>query len=128
MLKINNIEYENIEKFIDFNSFEAVVDGIKRKDKALYITLKTDSFKLSIESAFDYEWIIDIKLNEEKDISKYIIGLSYEDKNGWMYLTNKCNCIINRIGEDTYKFCLNGNFEECNEIFNIEYDDTFKIK
>lgn len=55
MLKINNIEYENIEKFIDFNSFEAVVDGIKRKDKALYITLKTDSLKLSIESAFDYE-------------------------------------------------------------------------
>ena len=31
MLKINNIEYENIEKFIDFDPFDAVIDGIKRR-------------------------------------------------------------------------------------------------
>lgn len=128
MLKINNVEYEKIEKFIDFDSFEAVVDGRKRKGKALYITLKSSIFKLGIETLFDYEWIIELKLNEEKDISKYIIGISYEDENGWMYLSDKCNCVINRIHKDSFGFNLIGNFEECGEVLNIEYDDILKIE
>lgn len=127
MLKINDIEYKNIEKFIDFDPFEATVDGNKRKGKALYITLKTNDFKLSIETVYDLEWIKNLKINDKKDVSKYIIGLPYEDKNGWMYLSDKCNGTIIRINDNSFKFYLNGYFGECDEEFNIEYDDIFEI-
>ena len=127
MLKINDIEYKNIEKFIDFDPFEATVDGNKKKGKALYITLKTNDFKLSIETVYDLEWIKDLKINDKKDVSKYIIGLPYEDKNGWMYLSDKCNSTIIRINDYSFKFYSNGCFEECDEEFNIEYDDILEI-
>ena len=127
MLKINDIEYKNIEKFINFDPFEATVDGNKRKGTALYLTLKTNDFKLSIETVYDLEWIKDLKINDKKDVSKCIIGLPYEDKNGWMYLSDKCNSTIIRINDNSFKFYLNGCFEECDEEFNIEYDDIFEI-
>ena len=127
MLKINDIEYKNIEKFIDFYPFEVTVDGKKRKGNALYITLKTNDFKLSIETVYDLEWIKGLKVDDKKDISKYIIGLPYEDKKGWIYLSDKCNSIINRISDNSFKLSLNGCFEECNEVFYIEYDDIFGI-
>lgn len=127
MLKINDVEYKNIEKFIDFNHFEGTVDGKKRKGKVLYLTLKTNDFKLSIETVYDIEWIKELKINDKKDISKYIIGLPYEDRTGWMYLSDKCNCIINRTNDNSFEFSLNGYFEECDEEFNIEYDDIFEF-
>ena len=133
MLKINNIEYKIIEKFIDFDPYEAIVDGIKRKGKALYITLMTDDFKLCIETVYDLEWLKELKASDKKDISKYIIGLPYEDKNGWIYLSDKCNCTINRINNNnnTFKFDFNGTFsdidEDYDETFNIEYCDVIEI-
>ena len=66
--------------------------------------------------------------NESKDISKYILGLPYEDINGWMYLTNECHCTIQKISSKVYNIKLTGNFEECNEILNIEFDHIFEIK
>ena len=89
--------------------------------------MKTSDFQLSIETVYDLEWIKGLKVNDKKDVSKYIIGLPYEDKKGWIYLSDKCNCIIIRINDNTFKFYLNGCFEECDEKFNIEYNDIFEI-
>lgn len=127
MLKINDVEYKNIERFIDFNPYEGKVDGKKRKGKALHITCKTNNFKLSIETLYDLEWIKELKIQDEKDISKYISGLSYEDENDWYYLTNKCHCTLCRINTNSFRICLDGLFEDWGRVFNIKYDDIFKI-
>lgn len=127
MLKINDIEYKSIKKAIKFLPFEAIVDGDERKGKALNITLETNNFKLSIETVYDLQWINELKVNARNDISKYIIGLPYEDKKGWIYFSDKCKCTINRINNNTFDFSLSGNFEECDEVLNIEYDDIFEI-
>lgn len=56
MVIINNIEYKEFDKFVDFDPFEGIVDGKNRKGKVLYITLKGNNFKLSIETVYDIDW------------------------------------------------------------------------
>lgn len=128
MLIINNNEFKIIKKYIDFDSFEGVVDGKKRKGKVLYITLKSNEFCLSIETVYDIEWIKGLKTHDKKNISKYIVGIPYKDKNGWMYLTNECNCTICRIDNNHFEINLDGNFEECNEQLDIKYCDILEIE
>lgn len=128
MLIINNKEYKSYdEKFIDFDPFEGIVNGKRKKCNVLYITLKENNFKLSIETTYDIEWIKELKIQDEKDISKYVIGLPYEDEKGWIYLSDKCNCTLCRINNDSFKINFDGLFEECNQQYSIKYMDTFKI-
>ncbi len=127
MLIINNNNYKQVDKLIYFNAFEGKVDGKPQKGKALFLNIKTSKLKLCIETTYDIEYLKKLKISEENNISKYIIGISYEDENGWMYLTNKCNCTICKFDEVSYKIQLDGHFEECNEKLDIKYNDTFKF-
>ena len=128
MLKIDSKNFEIIKRYIDYDNFEGNVDGKKRKCHVLYITLITNEFKLSIETVYDIEWIKGLKIDDKKDVSKYIVGLPYEDKNGWMYLTDKYNCTICRINNNHYEINLDGHFEECDEQLDIKYSDILYIK
>lgn len=128
MLKINNVKYENITPEIDFTPYELVREGNLNKGNALYITCEEKTFQLDIETTYDIEEMRKLHKNESKDISKYILGLPYKDINGWMYLTNECHCTIQKISSKVYNIKLTGNFEECNEILNIEFDHIFEIE
>lgn len=128
MLIINNKNIDVLERYVNFDLFEGTIDGKKRKCNVLYITCVTNDFRLSIETMYDINWIKELKINDKKDISKYIMGLPYEDDKGWMYLESECNCTLTRINNNTYEIELNGTFEECNEKFNIKYKDIFEIK
>lgn len=128
MLIINNKNIDVLERYVNFDLFEGTIDGEKRKCNVLYITCVTNDFRLSIETMYDINWIKELKINDKKDISKYIMGLPYEDDKGWIYLEGECNCALNRINNNTYEIELNGTFEECNEKFNIKYKEIFKIK
>ena len=128
MLKINNVKYENITPEIDFTPYELVREGNLNKGNALYITCEEKTFQLDIETTYDIEEMRKLHKNESKDISKYILGLPYKDINGWMYLTNECHCTIQKISSKVYNIKLTGNFEECNEMLNIEFDHIFEIK
>lgn len=127
MLIINNKNIDVLERYVNFDLFEGTIDDKKRKCNVLYITCVTNDFRLSIETMYDINWIKELKINDKKDISKYIMGLPYEDDKGWMYLENECNCTLTRINNNSYEIELNGTFEECSEKFNIKYKDTFEI-
>ena len=118
---------KKIEEFVDFPPFEWTVDGKKIKGNVLYITLKTSDFRLSIETVYFLEWINELKINDKKDISKYIEGLYYNYGKEWNYFSDKCNCLINKINDKSFEFSLNGYFNEYNDEFNIEYDDILKF-
>lgn len=128
MLIINNKNIDVLERYIDFDLFEGTIDGKKRKCNVLYVTCVTDNFKISIETMYDINWIKELKINDKKDISKYIIGLSYKDEKEWIYLTDECNCTLNKINNNLYEIELDGIVEEHNEKFNIKYKDVFEIK
>lgn len=128
MLKINNKKYENIKTKISFVPYELVRDGNLNKGNALYITCEGKTFQLDIETTYDVEEMRKLHKNESKDISKYILGLPYEDINGWMYLTNECHCTIQKKSNSNYNIRLVGNFEECDQKLTIEFDHNFEIK
>lgn len=127
LLKLNNIEYKKAEKCAVFDSYDATITGVRKKGKALYMSVSTDKFLIGIETVYDLEWIREFKMQEERDISKYIVGLEYEDERGFLYLSNKCYCTLCRISADSFKIFLDGSFEERGEKFDIEYIDDFKI-
>ena len=128
MLKLNSKNIEILKKYIDYDIFEGIVGDKKKKCYVLYITLITNEFKLSIETNYDIQWIKHLKVDDKKDISKYIVGLPYEDKNKLVYLTGKCNCTICRIEDNQCEIKIDGHFEECDEQFDIEYSDILNIK
>lgn len=127
MLKVNGNIIEVVKSDVNLNEFDGVIDGIKKQCRVLYVNVTTNELDLCIETNYDIEWIKDLNNGEICDISKYFIGLSYEDKNGWMYLTNKCNFTICKTNDDKYEINLNGHFEECNEQLDIEYSDKVVI-
>ena len=61
-------------------------------------------FRLSIETVYFLEWIKELKINDKKDISKYIEWLYYDDRKECNYFSDKCNCIINRINDKSFNF------------------------
>lgn len=128
MLKINNKNIEILEKYIDFDPFKGTINEEKIKCNALYITCVTNDFKISIETAYNIECVRKLKINDKKDISKYIIGLSYKDEKECIYLTDECNCTLNKTNNNLYEIELDGIIEEHNEKFNIKYKDVFEIK
>ncbi len=93
----------------------------------LYITLKGNNFKLSIETVYDIDWIKELKNQGEKDISKYIIGLTYEDENGCIYLSDRSYCKLCRINNDSFRIKFDGLYKEYNQQYTIKYNDIFKI-
>ena len=128
MLIINDRNYEEVEKFIDYDLFEGRVNNKKRKGRVLYITLKTNDFIIGIETVYDEKWIKELKINDKKDITKYLVGLPYDDKKEFkIYLLDKGICTINRIDDNSFEFSLNGVFKECDELLKIEYYHIFKI-
>lgn len=128
MLKINNVKYGDIKTKIRFDSYEVVRAGNLNKVNALYITCEGKTFQLDIETTYDVEEMRKLHKNESKDISKYILGLPYEDINGWMYLTNECHCTIQKKSNSNYNIRLVGNLEECDQKLTIEFDHNFEIK
>lgn len=128
MLKINNVKYGDIKTEIRFDPYEVVRAGNLNKGNALYITCEGKTFQLDIETTYDVEEMRKLHKNKSKDISKYILGLPYENIKGWMYLTDECQCTIQKISSKVYNIRLTGNFEECDETLNIEFDHNFEIE
>ena len=67
------------------------------------------------------------KIQDEKDISKYIIGLPYEEENGCIYLSDRSYCKLCRINNDSFRIKFDGLYEEYNQQYTIKYNDIFKI-
>ena len=88
---INLVENFNVEKAIfncgKFNDLEQELIKVLDKKKTPY-----------------YSCIKELKINDKKDISKYIEELYYDDRKECNYFSDKCNCIINRINAKSFDF------------------------
>lgn len=126
MLKVNNIEY-NTKLYVDFDPFEGKINGKKTKCDVLSITCLTENFKLYIYTSYSIRWIKELKINDIKDISKYINDVRYEDENEWMSLPNECSCLICKINDKTINVILKANLKEYNKELDIKLDCNFEI-
>ena len=79
MIIINNKSFNNALKKVSFGEYNVTQNGKKRNGKAPFISFKFNNILLGLETIYDIKWLEELKINDKKDISKYISDITYED-------------------------------------------------
>ncbi len=120
MIKLNNNIYHNISYQVSFGEYQVKQNGKKRTGKSPIITFMWDNFNLMLELIYDKEWIRELKINNKKDISKYVTDIIYDDGKGWISLNyGTYKCFLKRIDNENYLLDFYCNIIEYEEEFNI---------
>lgn len=119
MITINNKIYNNYKTFIKWGDFSAIVNGKKEHGIAPVIKfILEDSIMIELEFAFSKEKFQNLEKNQRVDFSRYLVGVAYEDDNGWLPIINESVIVyLTRINEYEFKIDL--------KIKCIELDDMF---
>lgn len=128
MIVINDKNFNNTLKRVSFGEYNVTENGKKRNGSALFISFKFDNIVLRLETVYDKKWLEELKINDKKDISKYISDITYEDEKGWISLiTGISKCFINRIDNNKFLLEFNCEAEECSECFKILLNEEIEI-
>ena len=128
MIKINNKDYENVLKKVSFGEYSVTQDGKKRNGNAPFISFNFDNAFLGLETIYDKKWLEELKINDKKDISKYISDITYENENGWISLiTGNYNCIVTKTKNNIFFLEFSCEAEELDEHYKILLNEEVEI-
>lgn len=120
MIKLNNTLYSKLSYKVSFGDYQVKQNGKKRTGKSPRITFMWDNFNLMLELIYDKKWIRELKINNKKDISKYVTDIIYDDGKGWISLIyGTYQCFLKRIDNELYLLDFYCNIIEYEEEFNI---------
>ena len=128
MIIINDKNYDTAVKKVSFGEYIVTQNGKKRTGSAPFITFKFDDIILGLETTYDKKWLEELKINDKKDISKYISDISYEDEKGWISLiTGISKCFIDRVENNKFVLEFSCEAEECGEYYKILLSEEIEI-
>ena len=128
MTTINTKDFYNLSIKVSFGEYSVTQDGKKRNGNAPFITFKFDNIIIGLETIYDKRWLEELKMNDKKDISKYITDITYEDENGWLSLiTGNYNCFINKVENNIFALEFSCEIEECGEYYKISLNEEVEI-
>lgn len=128
MIIINGKNFDNALKKVSFGVYNITQDGKKRNGSAPFISFKFDNIILGLETIYDKKWLEELKLNDKKDISKYISDITYEDEKGWISLiTGNYSCFINRAENNKFALEFSCEAEECGGYYKILLSEEIDI-
>ena len=103
MIRYNDKVYNKSLYQISFGEYKVKQNGKERTGKSPRITFMLDDFNLMLEFIYDKEWIRELKINDKKDISKYVTDIIYNDSKGWISLIyGTYKCFLERIDNEFY--------------------------
>ena len=124
MIIINEKNYDNVLKNISFYEYNVTQNGKVRRGSSFFITFKFDNILLGLETTYDKKWLDELKINDKKDISKFISDITYEDEKGWISLIDgNYNCFINKINDNRFIIELSCETKECGDYYNISINE-----
>ncbi len=128
MIIINGKNFDNASKKVSFGEYSVTQDGKKRNGSALFISFKFDNTILGLETIYDKKWLKELKINDKKDISKYISDITYEDEKGWISLiTGNYNCFITKTKNNMFALEFSCEAEEYDEHYKILLNEEVEI-
>lgn len=128
MISINKKNYKEPLVEVSFCKYSINKNNQKRNGKAIYISYKFDNINLELETVYDKNWLKKLKINNLKDISKYVSDITYKTEKGWISLiTGEYKCLINRIDNNTFVFELNCKSEIDNKYYTVLVHENVKI-
>lgn len=73
-------------------------------------------------------WLEELKINDKKDISKYISDITYEDEKGWLSLTTgNYKWFISKVENNKFILEFSCEVEECGEYYKISLNEKIEI-
>ena len=103
MIRYNDKVYNKSLYQISFGEYKVKQNVKERTGKSPRITFILDDFKLGLELVYDKKWIKELKINDKKDISKYVTDIIYNDSKGWISLIyGTYQCFLERIDNELY--------------------------
>ena len=128
MIIINDKNFDNALKKVSFGEYSVTQDGKKRNGSAPFISFKLDNIILGLETIYDKKWLQELKINDKKDISKYISDITYEDEKGWdSLIIGNYNCFITKTKNNVFAFEFSCEAEECDENYKILLNEEVEI-
>ena len=128
MIIINGKDFDNALKKVSFGEYNVTQDGKKRNGSAPFISFKFDNVILGLETIYDKKWFEELKINDKKDISKYISDITYEDEKGWVSLiTGNYNCFVTKTKNNMFSLEFSCEAEEIGEHYKILLNEEVDI-
>ena len=128
MIIINGKNFDNALKKVSFGEYNVTQNGKKRNGSAPFISFKFDNVILGLENIYDKKWIEELKINDKKDISKYISDITYEDEKGWVSLiTGNYNCFVTKTKNNMFSLEFSCEAEEIGEHYKILLNEEVDI-
>ena len=128
MIIVNGKNFDNALKKVSFGKYNVTQDGKKRNGSAPFISFKFDNGILGLETIYDKKWFEELKINDKKDISKYISDITYEDEKGWVSLiTGNYNCFVTKTNNNMFSLELSCEAEEFGEHYKILLNEEVEI-
>lgn len=128
MIIINGKNFDNALKKVSFGEYNVTQDGKKRNGSAPFISFKFDNVILGLETIYDKKWFEELKINDKKDISKYISDITYEDEKGWFSLiTGNYNCFVTKTKNNMFSLEFSCEAEEIGEHYKILLNEEVDI-
>ena len=128
MIIINGKNFDNALKKVSVGEYYVTQDGKKRNGSAPFISFKFDNVILGLETIYDKKWFEELKINDKKDISKYISDITYEDEKGWVSLiTGNYNCFVTKTKNNMFSLEFSCEAEEIGEHYKILLNEEVDI-
>ena len=128
MIIINGKNFDNALKKVSFGEYNVTQDGKKRNGSAPFISFKFDNVILGLETIYDKKWFEELKINDKKDISKYISDITYEDEKGWVSLiTGNYNCFVTKTKNNMFSLEFSCEAEGIGEHYKILLNEEVDI-
>lgn len=128
MIRYNDKVYNKSLYQISFGEYKVKQNGKERTGKSPRITFMLDDFNLMLEFIYDKEWIRELKINDKKDISKYVTDIIYNDSKGWISLIyGTYKCFLERIDNEFYLLDFYCNTMDDEEEFSIVLNEKINF-
>ncbi len=128
MIIINGKKFDNPLKKVLFGEYNVTHDGKKINGSAPFISFYFDNVFLGLETIYDKKWLEELKINDKKDISKYISDITYEDEKGWISLISGISkCFISKVEKNKFVLDFSCEAEECGDHYKILLNEEIEI-
>lgn len=128
MITINNKKYKDYIVKVEWGKFASNISGTMEEGIAPIIKFILDNKMIELELAYSDNKFKELEINKKIDLYKYLVGVSYEDDNGWMPIyDDNLTIYLTRINEEYFNIDFKINYTDFDEKINIKINDDLKL-
>lgn len=129
MITINNKKYKDYITKISWGKFSSNISGVKEEGLAPIIKYIIDNkIVIELELVYSEDKFKTLEINKKTDFYKYVVGVAYEDKSGWMPIYDySLNIYLTRKNKEYFNIDFKVIYDDLDEKIIIKINDDLKL-